>query len=102
MTGLAPGVAPAAISGVINNHGTAVFVAAVTVSIVGVVTAPGAAAGRCDTTDYLLLDTRMPVGRTVHPGESAPFSGAAIGFNNTSANQDACKNARVDLRYVSS
>jgi hypothetical protein len=66
------------------------------------VTAPGAAAGRCDAGDYLLLNTRMPVGRMVHPGKPAPFSGAAIGFNNTSANQDACKNARVDLRYASS
>ncbi|WP_436498600.1 hypothetical protein [Actinokineospora sp. HUAS TT18] len=102
MTGLAPGVAPTAITGTISNHGTAAFVAAVTVSIVGVATAPGAAAGRCDTTDYLLLDARMPVGRTVHSGEHAPFSGAVIGFNNTSANQDACKHARVDLRYVSS
>jgi hypothetical protein len=103
MTELAPGVVPTAITGTITNHGTAdAFVAAVTVSIVDVVTAPGAVVGRCDATDYLLLDVRMPVGRTVRAGEHTPFSGAAIGFNNTSVNQDACKNARVDLRYVSS
>jgi hypothetical protein len=103
MTGLAPGIAPAAITGTITNHGSeAVHVTEVTVSIAGVVTAPGAAAGPCDATDYLLLDPRMPVGRTVPPGGVEPFSGAAIGFNNTSANQDACKSARVDLRYLSS
>ncbi len=100
MTGLAPGIAPADITGRITNHGTRnTFVAAVTVSISGVT---GPAAGTCDASDYVLLDTVMPVGRTLAPGGSADFAGARIGFYNKTINQDACQHAVIELRYVSS
>lgn len=100
MAGLAPGVAPAVISGTITNRGSAsTYVAAVTVTITGVT---AATVGTCDTSDYLLLDKAMPVGRTLRPGESANFTGARIGFYDKAVNQDACQRAVIHLRYVSS
>ena len=103
ITGLAPGVTPAAITGTITNSGaTSVVVAAVTVRIAAVTKAAGAAAGTCDASDYILLDADMPVGRTLAPGESIGFAGALIGFNDTTVNQDSCRRAVVALSYVSS
>lgn len=103
LTGLAPGAPPAPITGVIHNRGDrSPVITAVTVSISNVEKAAGAAAGPCDASDYTLIAPRMPLGRALAPDESAPFSGASIGFNNKSVNQDACQGARVDLRYTSS
>lgn len=104
MAGLAPGVAPAAITGrVVNNGPDGTFVGFVTVSIVTVTKAPGAQGGSCDTRDYLIQSPRMPVGRTLGAGGgSATFAGASIGFSHTTAKQDACKSATVGLRYDAS
>ncbi|WP_143230026.1 hypothetical protein [Actinophytocola xanthii] len=103
LSGLAPGVAPAPITGNVENTGTEpVVVTAVTVSITSVVKAADAVAGTCDDSDYLLVAPRMPVGKTLKAGETAEFSGAALGFTDKSTNQDACKGARVDLRYTAS
>jgi hypothetical protein len=100
MTGMAPGVAPVKITGRITNRGTrSTFVATVTVSITGIT---GPARGSCGASDYVLLDTVMPVGRTLAPGGSADFTGARIGFVDKAVNQDACQHAGIDLRYVSS
>jgi hypothetical protein len=103
MTGLAPGIAPRAITGeVTNSGGTSTFVTTITVSIVEVVKATGAAAGTCDASDFVLLDPVMPVGQALDPGKFAAFAGAQIGFNDKPTNQDACRNAAIDLHYVSS
>ena len=103
MTGLAPGVAPVLITGVIVNDGDVdIYVAAVTVKIESVTADLRAAAGTCDVTDYLLLDAVMPVDKSVAPGESLPFHGAAIGFRDKATNQDACQHAGLMLSYVSS
>jgi len=101
MKGLAPGIAPVAIAGLVTNNGTdSTDIIAVNVEITGVVTIPGSAPGTCDPSDYVLLDTRMPVGRTLDPGGSTPFSGASIGFSDKSTNQDACKGAAIKLLYT--
>jgi len=42
----------------------------------------------------------MPVGQTLGPETSAAFSGALIGFNNKSTNQDTCKGATISLLYT--
>ena len=42
----------------------------------------------------------MPVGRTLDPGGSTPFSGAFIGFSDKSTNQDACQGAAIKLLYT--
>lgn len=100
--GLAPNVAPTRITGrVRNNAQDTTFITAVTVSISSVVKAPGAPAGTCDSSDYILLNPRMPVGQTLGSLGSVDFSGASIGFKNTSTNQDACKSATVNLLYIS-
>lgn len=102
MAGLAPGVAPAPITGkVVNNGPDSTYIDVVTVEITAVTTAPGTPAAACDASDYLLLGTTMPVGRTLGPdGGAAPFSGASIGFANKPVNQDACQRATVHLRYT--
>jgi hypothetical protein len=101
MDGLAPGIAPVAITGVVINNGAdSTDIIAVDVEITGVITHPGAVPGPCDPSDYVLLDARMPVGRTLDPGGSTPFAGASIGFNDKSTNQDACKGATIQLLYT--
>jgi hypothetical protein len=103
MTGLAPGIAPAAITGTITNRAeTSTVVTAVIVHIGAVTMAVAASAGTCDASDYILLGATMPVGQTLAPGESANFAGAQIGFNDKTVNQDACRRAVVSLSYVSS
>jgi hypothetical protein len=86
---------------VVTNNGTdSTDIIAVNVEITGVTTHPGAVPGPCDPSDYVLLDARMPVGRTLDPGGSTPFAGASIGFNDKSTNQDACKGATIQLLYT--
>lgn len=100
MADLAPGVAPVAITGLIENHGPdSADVSVVDVAITSVSTAAGAD-GVCDASDYVLLRTRMPVGQTLAPGQRTPFAGAAIGFSDKTTNQDACQRATIHLRYT--
>lgn len=102
LTGMAPGVAPKAITGTVRNVGAAsTFLATVTVSITAVTAPAGAPKGSCDASDYVLLHAAMRVARTLAPGDSATFRGARIGFKGKPVNQDACQRAVVDLRYVS-
>ncbi|MFI8527282.1 hypothetical protein ACIGB8_22695 [Promicromonospora sukumoe] len=102
MQGLAPGIAPVPITGrIVNNGPDATYIDVVTVEITSVTTALGTPPAACDASDYLLLNTTMPVDRMLGPdGGSAPFSGASIGFANKTINQDACQHATVHLRYA--
>jgi hypothetical protein len=101
MDGLAPGVTPARITGIVRNNGTdSTYITAVNVQITGVLRAPDAPYGRCDASDYRLVDPLMPVGRTVRPGSFTAFQGASIGLRNKSSNQDACKGATITLLYT--
>lgn len=103
ITRMAPGVPPAAITGVVANHGLhEAYVHAITVSIASVTKSSAAAAGRCSAADYVLAGATMPVGVLLPPGASANFRGASIAFQNRSVNQDACKAATVTLHYVTS
>ncbi len=103
ITGLAPGVAPAAITGTVTNRGTtSTLVTAVTVSIAAVTEAVSVTAGVCDASDYVLSSRAMPVGRILSPAESIDFGGAQIAFSEKPINQDACQRAVISLRYVSS
>ncbi|MFG6503588.1 hypothetical protein [Microbacterium sp. P05] len=99
MAGLAPGIAPVAIVGRVTNNGVdSTYITAVQVEITGV-TVDGSAVA-CTAADFTLIDTVMPVGRTLDPGASATFSGAAIGFANAATNQDDCRHAAIHLRYT--
>ncbi len=101
MEGLAPGVGPVPIAGIVTNNGAdSTDIIAVDVEISGVTTRAGSAPGTCDPSDYYLSDARMPVGRTLAPGGSTAFAGASIGFSNKSTNQDTCKGATVQLLYT--
>ena len=101
MEGLAPGVAPVAITGLIRNNGSdSTEIVAVEVQIASVTNARGSPAGSCEGSDYLIVDQHMPVGRVLPPGGSTTFEGASIGFSDKATNQDACKRATVHLLYT--
>jgi hypothetical protein len=98
---LAPGRPPGPITGTIVTNGeTSTYIASVTVQITSVTLAPGVEAGACAASDYTLVNALMPVKRMLRPGQSVPFSGASIGFASTTANQDACQGAVVQLLYT--
>jgi Flp pilus assembly protein TadG len=101
MVGLAPGVAPAPITGSVENDSAeSTHITAVEVEINSVTPGPGSAAGSCGPSDYHLIAARMRVERTLEPGASTPFAGASIGFSNKTTNQDACKGAAIQLLYT--
>lgn len=99
-TPLGPGAAPQALSGTFDNPSSEpAWVSTVSVDIVDVVEAEGVE-GRCAPSDYLLEDRVMQVDELIPPGaEQGAWSGGTVQFNNTSANQDACKGATVVLDY---
>jgi LPXTG-motif cell wall-anchored protein len=102
ITGLGPSVEPAAIAGTVRNEALDdTYVTDVTVSIDSVTKAEGAPAGECSADDYLLVDPVMSVEQPLPGKATVTFSGASLGFRNTSSNQDACKGATVNLLYVS-
>lgn len=103
IAGLAPNVAPTAITGRVTNNSTDdTFLAEIVVSVLEVTKAPGAAPGTCDASDYLLVAPVMPVGQALAGGASTTFSGASIGFLDKSTNQDACQGATFTLLYTAS
>ena len=100
--GLAPTVAPVAIAGTVTNTSRdSTYIAHVTVRISSITRAEGSGSGSCSAADYVVSDSRMAVERGLPEFSSLRFSGASIGFRNSSHNQDACKQAIVHLAYVS-
>ena len=102
VTGMVPGVpAAVALSGVFNNpNQSPVYVTKVTASISSVDKAASALTGTCDATDYTLSNAVMTVEADVPVGDAqGAWTGAKIQFNNTAANQNACKGATVHLTY---
>ena len=96
-----PGDTAQTLSGDFDNAGAGtVHVASVTVSIASVFQAGVAAVG-CSAADYVLTGATMSAVQDVAVGTSVgSWTGATIQFNNTNANQDACKGATVNLAYV--
>ncbi len=97
VTGMAPGVAPQALSGNFDNSNTGpVYVAGVTATVTGTDNAS------CTAGDYTIAGTAT-VGTQVPAGTGVgSWSGLTIQFNNKAgANQDACKNAVVAIAYTS-
>ena len=94
-TDLAPGVAAEGISGTVKNTATNnAYVHTVTVSIASVT-----ATGTCDATDYTLSNPTVTINTDLTPGQTVPFSGPTLGFNDKATNQDGCKGATVNLAY---
>ncbi|NOJ59856.1 hypothetical protein [Arthrobacter sp. 260] len=95
-----PGFIPAAIAGQVTYDGVdETFITSIEVSLSSVTPAKDAGPGTCNITDYLVLNNSMAVGSMLHPGDSASFAGASLGFNDKPSNQDACEGATVHLRY---
>ena len=102
LTAMYPGDTAQTISGTFDNPNSGpVYVSTVTVSIASVTKAASAPAGTCDATDYTLASAAMTVNSEIAAGTGkGAFTGATLKFNNKASNQDACKNATVNLAYA--
>lgn len=101
LTDMFPGDTAQTLSGDFDNanDGTQ-HVASVTVTIASVFQGGVAAVG-CSAADYTLTGATMSAVQEVPVGTGVgTWSGATIQFNNTTANQDACKGATVNLAYT--
>lgn len=101
---MGPGVAPQTLSGKFNNSNAGpVQVTSVTASLTGVTTdAAGLVpAVGCTTADYTLSGAVMTAVQQVPAGTAqGAWTGATVQFNNSLlVNQDACKNAYVQIGY---
>lgn len=96
ITGLAPGSPAQTLSGTFTNNNTApVFVTSVSATVTGT-SDPG-----CTATDYTIAGS-APVNAQVPVGTGGSWTGLTIAFNNkVGTNQDACKNATVNIAYTS-
>lgn len=101
LTEMYPGDSAQTISGTFGNTNDGpVYVTSVTASIASVTEANADATTSCTAADYTLLLPIMTVNQSVVVGDPVgTWSGATIQFNNTGANQDACKGATVNLAY---
>jgi hypothetical protein len=97
LTAMYPGDAAQTLSGDFNNAGATTHVNSVMVSISGVT----GGAGSCSAADYGLTGATMAAVQDVPNGTAVgSWTGATIQFHDTTANQDGCKGATVDLAYV--
>lgn len=101
VTGLAPGGAAQELAGTFDNPNSgSVYVESVTVEIASVTDSLGAVIDDCDATDYTLTGATMTVQAEVLANDTSTWGGATIAFNNKETNQNACKNATVNLAYT--
>jgi hypothetical protein len=97
IAGLAPGSGPQTLSGDFDNgNSSPVYVTSVDAIV------SGTDAVGCDATDFTITGPAV-VGAEIPEGAGVgTWSGVTIEFNNKPGqNQDACKNATVDLAYTS-
>jgi hypothetical protein len=100
-----PGTPAQTLSGTFDNRSSEpVHVATIRVSIAKVIKAPGAAAGTCDASDFVLTDRTIAVGADVPSGRgTGSWTGGKVAFNNKpGVDQNACQGATVKLRYTTS
>jgi hypothetical protein len=100
-----PGTPAQTLSGTFDNRSSEpVHVATIRVSIAKVVKAPGAAAGTCDASDFVLTDRTIAVAVDVPSGHgTGSWTGGKVAFNNKpGVDQNACQGATVKLRYTTS
>jgi hypothetical protein len=105
LASVSPGVPAQTLSGTFDNlNGQPVHVATVRVSIAKVTTAPGAAAGRCNATDFTLEHRTIAVDADVPSGRgTGSWTGGTVAFNNKPGiDQNACQGATVKLAYTTS
>lgn len=104
VSGLAPGVAAQSISARVTNPASATGTVHLTKVNVTIDTITGAGTGGCLPGDYTIASPDMTTTTPdVAPGGTADFTGATIVFaNSTTANQDGCKGATVNLKFAAS
>jgi hypothetical protein len=101
VTGLYPGGPTQALSGNFNNPNPGkVYVATVTAALGSITGSVGTPA--CTIADYQLNNATATVNAEVDPGNAkGAWTGPTIQMLNAATNQDACKNATVNLTYTS-
>jgi len=102
LTPMYPGDTAQTISGNFNNPNSGlIWVSTVTASISSVSMAVGHAPGTCDATDFTLANAVATVNAEIPAGlAKGAWTGPTIKFNDKASNQDACKNATVNLAYA--
>jgi hypothetical protein len=101
VTGLYPGGPAQALSGNFNNPNPGrVRVATVTAALDSITGSVGTPA--CTVADYQLNNATATVNADVDPGNGkGSWSGPSIQMLDTATNQNACKNATVNITYTS-
>jgi hypothetical protein len=101
ITGLYPGGPAVALSGNFNNTNPgAVRVATVTAALVSVTGSSGTPA--CTIADYQLNTPVVTINADIASGNGVgAWTGPTVQLKNLATNQDACKNASVNLSYTS-
>lgn len=105
LASVSPGVPAQTLSGTFENlNGQPVHVSTVRVSIAKVTKAAGAAAGRCDSSDFTLEHRTIAVDADVPSGRgTGSWTGGTVAFNNKpGVDQNACQGATVKLGYTTS
>ena len=104
VSGLAPGSGTQALSGNFTNPNDGpVYITAVSAEITAVNDTTGAALAGCTAADYTIAGTGA-VGAEVPSGANVgSWGNLTIAFaNDTTRNQDACKNAQLVISYTAS
>lgn len=98
VSGLAPGLAPQALSGNFDNPNAGpVYVASVTATVTGT------SVPTCDASNYTIAGTATVNAQIASGSAVGSWTGLTIAFNNKPAvNQDVCKGATVNIAYASS
>jgi hypothetical protein len=101
VTGLYPGGPAVTLSGNFNNTNSgAVRVGTVTAALVSVTGSTGTPA--CTIADYTLANAVVTINAEIASGNGVgAWTGPTIQLKNLATNQDACKNASVNLSYTS-
>lgn len=103
VTDLAPGSGTQPLSGnFTNTNDGPVYITAVAAEVTEVNDALGDPVVGCSAADYTIAGTGA-VGAEVPAGTNVgSWGNLTIAFNNTAANQDACKNAQLVITYTAS
>lgn len=97
---LVPGGASSTVSGTFNNpNSSPVFVTSVTATLASVSGSVGTPA--CTVADYQLETATVAIGAQAAADDTTTWSGIKVRMLNSGTNQDACKNATVNLAYTS-
>jgi hypothetical protein len=102
LTAMFPGDAAQTLSGTFTNASSGtVHVASVTASLFSVTDSVGGAVSvGCSVADYTLANATMAALQEVAVGTGGTWTGATVQFNNTTANQDACKGKTLNIHYA--